>query len=442
MAETAGPAGEPTAAPAAEPTAEPAGERTIAPDQHLAWILARIPRLAPAEVPLRDAHGLILAADVAAPHALPLWDNSAMDGYAVRAADLAAAAPGVLDPPVSLRVVGEVAAGSPDDPELPPGTAVRIMTGAPIPSAADTVVPVEHTRGEEPGDPWGRDTVEILRAPVRGANVRVRGEDVAANSILARAGDPLGARRLAALAAAGVSSARVRARPRVAVIATGSELRGPGEPLTRGQIPESNSLLLAALLAEHGIVAESVTVSADDAAAFRARLAALAPTVDVIITTGGVGPGRHDIARIALESEPDVRAVRVAVRPGQPQCAGALRGGAWIFALPGNPVSAAVSFELFVVPALRHVQGAHELERPRLAATAELGWRGVAGRLQVLPVRIATEAGQLRCRPAVDPRGVSHAVGGHGGADGYALVGAERGDVAPGERVDVILVGT
>ncbi|SJN10116.1 Molybdopterin biosynthesis protein MoeA [Leucobacter sp. 7(1)] len=409
----------------------------VTPETHLAWILRRIPLLAPISVSLREAHGLTLAEDVTAPHALPLWDNSAMDGYAVRASNLATATP---DTPVSLRIVGEVPAGSPADPELPTGTAVRIMTGAPLPSAADTVVPVEHTRGEHPGEQWAESSVAILRAPVPGAHVRRRGEDVSAGSILARSGDHLGARRIAALAAAGVSSVRVRPRPRIAVIATGSELRGPGETLSRGQIPESNSVLIASLLAEHGIVPETVTVNADDADAFGARLAELAPTVDVIITTGGVGPGRHDIVRIALEAEPGVRAVRVTVRPGQPQCAGSLRGGAWIFALPGNPVSAAVSCELFVLPALRHAQGRRDTQRPRLAATAEVGWRGASERLQVLPVRITVADGVLRCRPAVDPGGVSHAVGGHGSADGYALVAAERGDVAVGEQVDVILV--
>lgn len=407
------------------------------PEAHLAWILARVPQLEPITVALRDANGLTLAADIAAPRALPLWDNSAMDGYAVRAADLAAA---TAEEPVTLRVVGEVAAGSAEDPPLAPGTTVRIMTGAPTPSDADAVVPVEHTRGDTQANPWAIAEVAVLRAPVPGANVRRLGEDVAAGAPLATAGDALGARRIAALAAAGVERVAVRPRPRVAVIATGSELRGPGELLERGQIPESNSLLIASLLAEDGIDAAPVTVSADDVAAFRARVAELSDGVDMIITTGGVGPGRHDIVRIALEEEPNVHALRVAVRPGQPQCVGRLRGGAWIFALPGNPVSAAVSFELFVRPALLHTQGRAQVERTRLPATAEVGWRGASGRMQVLPVRVSSGEAGLGCRPAVNPGGVSHAVGGHGSADGYALVPADRGDVAAGERVDVILV--
>lgn len=410
----------------------------VTPEAHLAWILAGTAQLTPLTVALRDAGGLTLAADIVAPHPLPLWDNSAMDGYAVRAGDLSAA---TADEPVTLRVTGEVAAGSAEDPQLAPGTAVRIMTGAPTPSDADAVVPVEHTRGDDPSGPWATSAVAVLRAPAPGANIRLRGEDVAAGAQLARVGEALGARRIAALAAAGVHEVTVRPRPRVAVIATGSELRGPGESLARGQIPESNSFLIASLLAEDGIVASPVTVSSDDVAAFQGRIAELAGEVDVIITTGGVGPGRHDIVRIALEDEPEVRSLRVAVRPGQPQCVGRLRGGAWVFALPGNPVSAAVSFELFVRPALLHTQGRTSVERRRLTATAELGWRGTEGRVQVLPVRVSSGEPGLSCRPAVDPSGVSHAVGGHGAADGYAIVPADRGNVAAGESVDVILVG-
>lgn len=409
----------------------------ITVEEHLAWILAAVRPLPERAVPLRDAHGLTLAGTVHARHALPLWDNSAMDGYALRSADVAEASE---RDPVELRVVGEVAAGSGADPGIVPGTAVRIMTGAPVPSDADAVVPVESTRGDHSGDPWADRAVRVLAQAPAGANIRRRGEDVEAGREIARAGQPLGAARLAALAAAGVERVSVRGLPRVAVLATGSELRGAGEPLERGQIPESNSLLIAGLLRELGIEPVAVERSDDDAAGLSRRLRELGPRCDVIVTTGGVGPGRHDVVRIALEGETGVRAVRVAVRPGQPQCAGRLASGAFVFALPGNPVSAAVSFELFVRPALLAVQGRGELQRLRVPARTATGWRGAAGRLQVLPVVVAQEAGGLVCAPAVDPRGVSHAVGGHGGANGYALVPPERGDVAPGETVSVTLV--
>lgn len=408
------------------------------PEQHREWILGEIPLLPIENRAIRDGLGLTLAAEVRAVNDLPLWDNSAMDGYAVRGEDVDGAAE---DAPVFLDIVGEVPAGSAEDPGLPRGTAVRIMTGAPLPTAADTVVRMEDTESETGArGEWAAERVGIRAVPEPGANVRKRGEDTSAGAVIASAGELLGAQRLAALAAAGVAEVPVRRRPRVAVIATGSELAGPGEPLVRGQIPESNSVLLAGLVEAAGADLVSVEVSADDAEAFASRIAGLAGACDVIVTSGGVGPGRHDIVRIALEDEPGVRSVRVAVRPGQPQCVGSLRSGGWIFALPGNPVSAAVSFELFVRPALLHMQGRTRTARLRVPAIAEREWRGVTGRLQVLPVRVTESDAGLTCRPAVDPRGVSHAVGGHGSADGYALVGPERGDVAAGETVDVILV--
>ncbi|WP_053382547.1 molybdopterin molybdotransferase MoeA [Leucobacter celer] len=411
----------------------------ITVEEHLAWILAAIEPLPEREVPVRDAYGLTLAETVRARYALPLWHNSAMDGYALRSADVAAASDAT---PVELRVIGEVAAGSAADPAIAPGSAVRIMTGAPVPSDADTVVPVESTRGERPENPWADRTVRVLVPAPAGANIRRRGEDVAEGGVIARTGQSLGAARLAALAAAGADRVVVRERPRVAVLATGSELRGAGEELERGQIPESNSLLIAGLLRELGIEPVEVRRSADDAASLAQQLRDLGSHCDVIVTTGGVGPGRHDVVRIALEAEPGVRAVRVAVRPGQPQCAGRLSSGAFVFALPGNPVSAAVSFELFVRPALLAVQGRSEVHRLRLPARAAAPWRGAVGRLQVLPVVVTEDAAGLLCAPAVDPSGVSHAVGGHGGANGYALVAADRGDVAAGETVSVILVAS
>jgi molybdopterin molybdotransferase len=411
----------------------------ITVEEHLAWILAAIEPLPKREAPVRDAHGLTLAETVRARYALPLWHNSAMDGYALHSADVAAASGAT---PVELRVIGEVPAGSAADPAIAPGSAVRIMTGAPVPSDADTVVPVESTRGERPEDPWADRTVRILVAAPAGANIRRRGEDVAEGSVIARTGQSLGAARLAALAAAGADQVVVRERPRVAVLATGSELRGAGEGLERGQIPESNSLLIAGLLRELGIEPVEVRRSADDAASLARQLRDLGSRCDVIVTTGGVGPGRHDVVRIALKAEPEVRAVRVAVRPGQPQCAGRLSSGAFVFALPGNPVSAAVSFELFVRPALLAVQGRSEVHRLRQPARAAAPWRGAVGRLQVLPVVVPEDAAGLLCTPAVDPSGVSHAVGGHGGANGYALVVADRGDVAAGETVPVILVAS
>lgn len=408
----------------------------ISADAHERWILERVSLLPCETVPIAQAYGRTVAADVRARHALPMWDSSAMDGYAVRHTDVSEA---TSNEPVSLRVVGEVLAGSADDPRIAAGETVRIMTGAPIPTAADTVVRVEETRGDHGESVWAEHTVQMLGAPIAGANIRRRGEDTPEQHVLAEAGSHVGSSRLSAIAAGGVSEIPVRRVPRVAVVATGSELRAPGERLSRGQIPESNSLLITGLLREVGIEPTTVRINRDDVSAFAGELHELAPLVDVIITTGGVGPGTHDVVRIALDSEPEVCAVRVAVRPGQPQCTGRLAGGAFIFALPGNPVSAAVSFELFVRPALLAMQGRTPRHRLRHDATAVVGWRGTLGRLQVLPVRV-TQATGLECRPAVNPRGVSHAVGGHGDANGYAIIEEARGDVSAGETVPVIMV--
>lgn len=416
----------------------------ITVEDHLQWILERVGRLPVVELPITEALGYTVAEDVRALHPLPLWDNSAMDGYALRAEDTAGASPTA---PVRLSVVGEVLAGSAADPSISAGSAVRIMTGAPLPGDANAMIPVELTRGDTIGATWGQDFVDIHAEVAVGANIRRRGEDTAVGAMLASVGQLLSAAKTAALAAAGTDRVRVFQRPRVAVIATGSELRAPGEAFSRGQIPESNSLLIAGLLREIGIDPVHVTRSADDATALAAELQTFAAECDVLITTGGVGPGTHDIVRIALESEPGIRAVRVAVRPGQPQCVGRLRpqrdddSGALVFALPGNPVSAAASFELFVRPALLSLQGRTEIHRLRLSARASEGWRGVPDRLQVLPVLVSNDgSGTLACTPAVNPRGVSHAVGGHGSANGYALVESGRGDVRAGDPVTVVVI--
>ena len=414
------------------------GAAPVTPESHLEWILAGIGRTGTAMLGIEAAHGLALAEDVTARISLPLWDASAMDGYAMRAVETLAASERA---PARLRLIGEIAAGSDEDPALPAGCAVRIMTGAPVPSDADAVVPVEAAAGESGVGAWGSGTVGILHPVAVGANVRRRGEDVRAGEVIAWSGESLGAVRCSAIAAADVDVVLVHRAPRIAVVSTGSELRRPGTGLGRGQVPESNSVQLSGQLAEAGFMATTVEHRSDDAIAFAAHLRELAAVHDVVITTGGVGPGRHDVVRLALEEEPGVRSVRVAVRPGQPQCAGRHSAGAFVFALPGNPVSAAVSFELFVRPALRALAGHRRIHRRRLVATAGASWSGRAGRLQVLPVTIEESAAGPVCRPAVPAAQVSHSVGRHGGTDGYAIVGPERSGVREGESVLLIETG-
>ena len=409
----------------------------LTPEEWLTFILERVPLLEVESVPISNAVGRTLAVDVYPAHALPVWENSAMDGYAVHHSDLE---PLERGEPVELTVVGEVPAGSDRNPRLAHGESVRIMTGAPIPDDADTVVPVERTTSDHPSDVWANRRVAIRDLVPFGANIRRRGEDVPQNQLLAAPGQQLTPARASALAAAGISEVQVRRSPRVAVVVTGSELLPPGSSLRRGQVPESNSVLISGLLRDADISDAVVLRSSDDASQFAALLENVARDVDVIISTGGVGPGAHDVVRIALEREPDVRAVRVAVRPGQPQCAGRLRAGPMIFALPGNPVSAAVSFELFVRPALLHMQGRADPTRLRAVATVDTGWVSKLGSLQVLPVSISSSSRGLRCRPSVNPRGVSHAVGSHGGTDGYALIEADVGEVLEGQTVPVLLL--
>lgn len=404
-------------------------------ESHLAWILSRIGLTETSYQPLHLAHGLALAEDAVAVHDLPMWDASAMDGYAVRAAELAQAS---SENPVLLKIVGEIAAGSSADPTLAPAQTVRIMTGAPVPTDADAIVPVELTISDQPGDPWALTVTHVHTSVQPGAHIRRQGEDVRAGGTVEVAGARINAARASALAAAGRSIVLTHRAPRIAVVTTGSELMPPAATLARGQIHESNSLLLRGLLLEAGFDTASVEHCGDDADRFALRLRELAADHDVIITSGGVGPGQHDVVRIALEPEPDIRSVRVLMRPGQPQCTGRHRAGAFVFGLPGNPVSTAVSFEMFVLPALSALAGFSRVHRPRLTATATEGWRAASGRLQVLPVRLADTPSGLTCEPAVPASRVSHSVAGHATRDGYALIGPEHGDVTVGDQVPVI----
>ncbi|PJJ45889.1 molybdopterin molybdotransferase [Glutamicibacter mysorens] len=408
------------------------GIQPVELEVHRARLLSQVVPLAAQRIEVAGGvaalHGAVLAEDVHSTHPLPLWDNSAMDGYAVRSTDTAVA-------PVSLDVVGEVPAGSSWDPKLEPGQCVKIMTGAPIPTDADAVVRIEDTSAASEG--WDVSTVQI-QVPVQpGKDLRRRGEDKAAGDLVAYAGEQLTAARLSALAAAGASTLPVRTAPKVAVLITGAELLESGTALSRGQIPETNSLLMAGLLAESGIQAATVVHCVDDTAAVREQLDLLGATHDVVLSTGGVGPGAYDVMRQVLDDEPGVQAARVKIRPGQPQCAGRLQSGAMVFALPGNPVSAAVSFELFVRPCLRAMQGHREVLRTTLRAIAAVGWKAAVGRLQVIPV-VFEHGEQLRCAPAVQASSISHSVGGFGAAEGYALVPAGIERVNLGDAVEVL----
>lgn len=338
-----------------------------APEAYVAELLAALEPLPAVVLPLAEAHGLILAEDAAAALPVPPWTNSAMDGYAVRAADAA----GADLSPVVLPVDGDVPAGAVPAP-LGPGTAQRIMTGAMLPEGADAVVRVEDT-DQEPGPRPLPERVEIRAAPRPGLNVRRAGEDVGVGDPVLGAGAVLSAAALSALASTGTGSVRAVPRARVAVVSTGAELVDPGAALPAGSIPDSNSVLLSGLVVEHGAALASVTRSADTAASLAGALTSAAASADLIVTSGGVSAGAFDPLtmlaedRAALDQDRAagaairLRFARVAMQPGKPQGHGTVRADDGrevpLIMLPGNPVSVLVSFRTIVAPALARLMG-------------------------------------------------------------------------------------
>ena len=399
--------------------------------EHHAVALALCEPLTAHRTPLADAHGLVLAAEVLAGTDTPPFDNSAMDGFAVRHVDVAHASP---EAPVTLTVVGDVPAGSADDPAVPARTAVRIMTGAPVPTHATAIVPVEHT--DVPSGPGALPaTVTVHHAPALGGHVRRAGEDVQAGDVVLTAGTRLSARAIAAVASAGSALVAVHPRPRVGVLSTGSELVAPGTALRRGQIPDSNSYLLAAAVEEAGGIAVRVGAVTDDATAFAAALTELAGEVDMIVTTGGVSVGAFDVVREVLESSATVEFTPVAMQPGKPQGLGTWHGVP-IFTLPGNPVSAFVSFEAFVRPGLRRMAGHTDVERRVVERPAGAAWRSPEGREQLMPVRFVDHG----VVPATGRGSGSHLVASLAHAEGLAIVPADVTEVAEGDELRVMLL--
>jgi len=313
-------------------------------------ILADIDRLPSVRVALRDALGHVLAADVTASLALPPWDNASMDGYAVRAADVAAA---TATAPAVLRVVGTIGAGGAATTSVGPGEAVRIMTGAPVPSGADSVVRVEDTDG-------GEERVVIRNARDARRNVRPRGEDLADGAVAVAAGTPIGPAQLGVLASVGATHVAVYRRPRVAILSSGDELVDIDrfdEVIGRRRIVATNSYTLWALVHTAGADTIDLGIVGDDREAIRARLEDGLRSCDVLVTSGGVSVGAFDYTReVVTALGAELRLWRVRMRPGAPIGFGLIGRTPWL-GLPGNPVSAMVTFELFVRPALRRMAG-------------------------------------------------------------------------------------
>jgi molybdopterin molybdotransferase len=325
--------------------------RTV--EAHQRVVAGLITARSPESVAPSDALGLVLAVDVDAPLSLPGFDNSAMDGYAVIAEDIAGAS---ADSPVVLPVAEDIPAGRTDALVLKAGTAHRIMTGAPMPTGATTVVPVEATDG-------GTTAVAIRASAKPGQHVRRAGEDVSAGTTVLRAGQVMTPAALGLAAALGLESLKVIPRQRVLVMSTGTELVAPGTPLKPGQIYESNAVMLAAAVREAGAEVVAAPMTGDDVDTFRATLHRYAGDADLIITTGGVSAGAYEVVKDSLGEE--VEFVKVAMQPGMPQGAGTVAGTS-IITLPGNPVSALVSFEVFIRSPLRAAMGLPHPDRPRL----------------------------------------------------------------------------
>lgn len=387
----------------------------LSTEEALARVLARARPLPPEPVPVGETAGRVLAEDVAAAVDLPPFPSSAMDGFAVRAADL----------PGELQVVFRIAAGAPATRRLEAGEAMEISTGGQVPEGATAVVPIENVVGTD-------NTIAVEESVAEGAHIRSVGGDVCAGNPLLAAGTVLGAAQVGALAAAGVAAVVCARRPSVVVLSTGTELRPPGEPLGPGQIYESNGPMLAAAFEAAGALVELIGPVADDEEQHR-RALAHGLEADVLVSSGGVSVGPHDLVRrILAELGVEEDFWGVSVRPGKPLAFG-VRGETLVFGLPGNPVSALVSVELFVRPALRALQGSADpgphYEVARLAAPL----RRNAARDSLLRARTRRDGDEILLEPLSGQE--SHMIARAAGADALVFVPAGEGELGAGDRV-------
>jgi molybdopterin molybdotransferase len=396
-------------------------------DEHLASVLAGIGSMSPIEMALLDAQGLLLAENVVTEVPLPGFDNSAMDGYAVRAVDTRAASP---DNPVQLPVTGDVVAGTKSRSGMGPGLSVRIMTGAPIPAGADAVIPLERTDR-------GVAKVTISEPVLSGECIRRAGEDLAAGAPALSVGAAIGPQQIALLAAVGRDRVLVRPRPRVIVLSTGSELIEVGQQPGFGEVPDANSYLIAAAARDAGADAYRLGIVPDDHSKLLDVLESQLLRADVLITTGGVSMGAFDVVKQALTELGTVDFVRVAMQPGRPQGFGFLGDHVPIFCLPGNPVSALVSFEIFARPAIRKLLGKRQLQRATVQAMAIERVESPVGIRQYRRGVLHREANGAYSVSFVGGPG-SHLIASMASANCLVVIDEDVSEVVAGSRVTVI----
>jgi molybdopterin molybdotransferase len=407
-------------------------------EEALGRMLAGVVPLPATDVPVDMLRGAVLARDIVALHTLPPWDDSAMDGYAVRSSDVARATEGT---PARLRVVGEVAAGHAATVSVEPGTAVRILTGAMVPPGADAVVRVEHT--DAPAGVADLPSSVAIRVPVTpGASIRQRGSDVRAGELVLAAGSVMAAHRVGAVVAAGYAAAAVHRAPRVAILSTGDELVPAGAALHGASIPDSSSAALAAQATEAGAVVVALGIAPDDQDAIVKLLRQGIAGADIVVASGGVSVGAHDDVRSAFDVVGTIDLWRVAIQPGKPLAFGRAPAGdgrdVLLFGLPGNPVSSFVTFELFVRPVIRRMTGHRDvggrtIVRARLADQT----RTDPGRRTFLRVRLVPDE-QGACIARLAGGQGSHMLSGLAAADGLAIVPEGIGQLEAGAEVDVI----
>ncbi len=398
-------------------------------EEHLSTILELVQPLPPYEQPLMEAIGLPICQDVVSSIDLPTFDNSAMDGYACRRADLMNAGE---NNPIRLPVVGESAAGQSKAYALSEGQAVKIMTGAPLPAGADCVVPIEWTDG-------GRANVSIMRLPGRGQHVRPRGEDVRAGDLLLAEGTRLGPRQAAVLAATGHAQVSARPRPRIVVLSTGSELREPGTPLGFDSIYDCNSFAIAAAVRQAEAIAYRVGIVTDDPHELTDTLSDQLVRADIVVTSGGVSKGDYDVVKDVLGRLGTVQFDEIAMQPGKPQGFGTIgEDDTPIFTLPGNPVSAYISFEVFVLPAIRLMMGMLPYRRPLVRAVCKAGFASPDGRRQFVRGAFEVTGEGAEVTP-IGGHG-SHLIGSLALSNALIVVPEETTSVDEGATVDVMVL--